>query len=338
MDQTQAYLQQLSGTTGMAFIPDAMALVGELEGYQVTIEVNGFTYYLCFSVRKDGMLPDQFLFDQLTNCSKLVKSASVQGNRLVLPLNALLRKTFEEQLVPTINSVVEILKANGYKNACAICGAEKEDVKPYEMGGRVQMACSDCVANASANPSVQTAQYSAQPGVQFDAQAAAQYNSQYGAQQQFYNQSGFQTEASQLAENTTMGAIGALLGSLVGVVVIIILGQLGYVAAISGVVMGFCTLKGYEKMAKSLSKKGVIISVVIMLIMVYVAERLDWAISFYNELKEYGYTFGECFGYLHTFLAELEATGDFMGSLGMLYLFTALGAGAVIKSVLKTVK
>lgn len=45
--------------------------------------------------------------------------------------------------------------------------------------------------------------------------------------------------------------MGALLGSLVGVVSIIIFSQLGYVAALSGVIMAVCTLKGYEMLAET---------------------------------------------------------------------------------------
>lgn len=47
-------------------------------------------------------------------------------------------------------------------------------------------------------------------------------------------------------ENVVAGVVGALLGSLLGVACIVLLGQLGYVAAVSGIVMAICTMKGYE--------------------------------------------------------------------------------------------
>ena len=55
--------------------------------------------------------------------------------------------------------------------------------------------------------------------------------------------------------------------------------QLGYVAAISGAIMAVCALKGYELLGGKLTKKGVIISVVIMIVMTYVGDRVDWAIT-----------------------------------------------------------
>ena len=58
------------------------------------------------------------------------------------------------------------------------------------------------------------------------------------------------------------GIVGALIGSLIGAVVIVIVGQLGYVAAVSGLVMAICTLKGYEMLGKKLGTPGIIISCV----------------------------------------------------------------------------
>ena len=47
-------------------------------------------------------------------------------------------------------------------------------------------------------------------------------------------------------ENVPAGIVGAFLGSLIGVACAVLIGQLGYVASISGLVMAVCALKGYE--------------------------------------------------------------------------------------------
>lgn len=52
-------------------------------------------------------------------------------------------------------------------------------------------------------------------------------------------------------ENLVGGVVGALVGSLLGVASIILLSQMGYVAALSGVIMAVCALKGYELLAAS---------------------------------------------------------------------------------------
>ena len=71
-------------------------------------------------------------------------------------------------------------------------------------------------------------------------------------------------ENEQKSENVIGGIVGALLGSLLGALAIIVISRLGYVAAISGVIMGVCTLKGYEMLGGKFSKKGVLISCIIM--------------------------------------------------------------------------
>ena len=68
----------------------------------------------------------------------------------------------------------------------------------------------------------------------------------------------------QKQEQVLPGIVGALIGSLIGAVVIVIVGQLGYVAAVSGLVMAICTLKGYEMLGKKLGTPGIIISCVLM--------------------------------------------------------------------------
>ena len=68
-------------------------------------------------------------------------------------------------------------------------------------------------------------------------------------QQLGHNQEQIQQESAGKPENVLAGVVGALLGCLLGVGCIVLLGQLGYVAALSGIVLAVCTLKGYELLA-----------------------------------------------------------------------------------------
>ena len=47
-------------------------------------------------------------------------------------------------------------------------------------------------------------------------------------------------------ENIVAGVVGAFLGTLLGVVCTVVIGQLGYVASVSGLIMAVGALKGYE--------------------------------------------------------------------------------------------
>ena len=125
-----------------------------------------------------------------------------------------------------------------------------------------------------------------------------------------------------LNENVIGGLVGAFLGSLLGVLAIVFISRLGYVAALSGIIMGVCTLRGYELLGKSLSKMGIILSTIIALVMVYVAHRIDYALY----VMEAGYNFFEAYQEIAVVIAEhSDISSEFYLNLGLLYLFTLLG-------------
>lgn len=136
--------------------------------------------------------------------------------------------------------------------------------------------------------------------------------------------------------NIIGGIIGAVLGSLIGVACIVILGMLGYVAAVSGIVMAFCTLKGFGKLGGKLTVVGIIISCVIMIGMTYFGNRLDWAIQLTQAMKEYmDYEVGifEAFQAVPTLIAELDGMREYIGSFLQQMLFVVVGAVPTIISI-----
>lgn len=133
-------------------------------------------------------------------------------------------------------------------------------------------------------------------------------------------------------ENVVLGILGALVGAVLGGASIILLSQLGYVASISGVILAFCTLKGYELLAKGLSTKGIVICVILMLVTPFAADLLDWGIAVYSQLGDYGYSFTECMLMLPEFFADGTITmGEYLKNLGMIYLFVAIGGFYILK-------
>ena len=147
---------------------------------------------------------------------------------------------------------------------------------------------------------------------------------------------GFPIKPVQKRENTATGFVGALLGSLIGAGCIILLSQLGYIASISGFVLAICTLKGYELLGGQLSTKGIIISIILMLMMPYFADRVDWAIVIAQEWADYGVTFGQAFAVVPELLADgsIEMF-DYIKNLLMIYGFALLGAFATLRNALK---
>lgn len=158
-------------------------------------------------------------------------------------------------LQESLPAFLDMLRMEGFTNGCELCGEMKETGAAYVAGNAICL-CDECYDKATQNAAAYTA------------------------------------NEKNKKENLVGGVVGALIGSLLGAASIILLSQLGYVAAISGVIMAVCALKGYELLGGKLTKKGVIISGVIMIVMTYVGDRVDWAIMIARELETdvfYGY-------------------------------------------------
>lgn len=142
------------------------------------------------------------------------------------------------------------------------------------------------------------------------------------------------TQPAGKPENVIAGTVGAIIGSAIGAAAIILLSQLGYVAAISGLVLAICTLKGYELLGGKLSTKGIIISLVLVAVVPYLADRLDWAIVIINDVP--GVSLGEAFQAVPALVEEeFIASEDYIGTLVKLYIFVALGAASTIFAAFK---
>ncbi len=134
------------------------------------------------------------------------------------------------------------------------------------------------------------------------------------------------------SENVVTGTIGALLGSLIGVAVWVLISKAGYIAGIAGLAMAICSLYGYKKLGGELSKRGAIICIIIIIGMVYFATRLSWSWDFYDGFKELGFDTS-----LMTVFKELpeiiELTGskaDFYKDLAIGYLLTLVASGGTL--------
>lgn len=129
-------------------------------------------------------------------------------------------------------------------------------------------------------------------------------------------------------ENVALGLLGAFLGSLVGAVLIIVLGRLGIVAALSGLVTSLVALKGYEKFAGGISKLGVVLTCLIIVVMVFAADWLNWALVAASELGIGVSAALEILPGLFD-LGFIDPT-EYGRYIARLYAFTALGAVPVI--------
>ena len=129
-------------------------------------------------------------------------------------------------------------------------------------------------------------------------------------------------------EKVPNGIVGAVLGALIGGIVIVLLYQLELVSTWSGVLLAFCTLKGYELLGGKLSKLGVGISVLLILLMPICAYLISMGIALSNEWQDImpGMTMFQGVQVLFELMeAEPEVKDAVITDLVQLYLFTGAG-------------
>ena len=121
------------------------------------------------------------------------------------------------------------------------------------------------------------------------------------------------------------GAVGAVIGAALGVGLWCLIGLLGRIAFIGGIAICLGSLGGYYLLGKGMSKTGLIISLVIIVLAVYLATRLNYAISLYRAFDG-EVSFGKCYSGVIKLLAAFGEKGSFYKDLIFGYLIT-IGGG-----------
>lgn len=292
--------------TGIGFAYDELTntIYGTKNGYEILIYAadQRYPYLLTISTsaRSAGVVLGK---DEIKLFKKSVAPASAltQKDSLITVVNKnnANQKKLCEDINFTIDALTAFLRERGFAPCCQTCGTSAQTVGFMLKSARLHL-CADCAAKAKSENEVKS------------------------------------QERAQKSVNIIGGIIGAVLGSLIGLACIIILGQLGYVAAISGVVMAFCTLKGFDKLGGKLTKLGIVISCIIMILMTYCGNRLDWAITLSQEMKEYlDYDISvlECFKAMSAFVSQFDLSGDYLASFAQHILFVIVGAVPTIISI-----
>ena len=142
--------------------------------------------------------------------------------------------------------------------------------------------------------------------------------------------------------NPILGILGAVLFSLIGCAVWVVIGKLGYISYIGGVAMSFTTLFGYYLFSKKFDIIGMITGIVIVLLMVLFANMIIYAWDIASA-AEYDFfdVFFNLFDIMKNFDLHLglegskSLTGEFIYNLVISYVISGISTCAIGIPMLK---
>lgn len=131
--------------------------------------------------------------------------------------------------------------------------------------------------------------------------------------------------------NMPLGLLGAFLGTLLGAVLWVVVYQIGYIVGLVGFAIAAGAIWGYQKLSGKLTKKGLIWSLVIAVIMLAAGEFVAIAWDLYQLGGAFGYTFWDCCTMVIYLLAEPDVLWPVLGELGMGYFFMFLASFGFVR-------
>lgn len=280
-------------------------IAGTCKGFYVTVNTaeNGM-YVFHISAHSDNDPGNNLLrsyVESRKSTIEQIESADVGENCVtIVSTRTFLIKKVPAHVNEAVMPIIDYLASSGYSSGCMQCGGQNAQVDCYNINGANRYLCNDCAAKIE--------------GALID------------RKQDILSQK----------SNLAMGIVGALIGSLIGCVVYFLVWQLGYIAAVAGLITAVCAFKGYEMLGGVIDRKGAIACIIVIIFAVFFANQVVWAYDIYKAFKEDGFTFFECFRVIKLVVDEAELTGQYYGNLVMAYLLTAVGCFKTVMDVFKS--
>lgn len=293
----------LAELTHLNYVNKQEALFGLYRGYNISINSINYIYYIDFPIKLTNEFEvnkiNSFLND-LTKEFKKLNYASYKPSSIQLQYNPGYKKYRNPEIILSIlNKLIDFSIMNNLVTGCSSCG-ENVEVSPFLLGATIIPCCKNC---------------------QLEIRNAISEN---------------QNNVQNANNNIVGGIVGGFIGALLGSIVWIIIYQMNYIAAIAGLAIAICCIKGYQLLGGKLNVTGVIITSIITILMVYFANHISLAIDIYSEFKMYyEITFFDALGSVPDFLSEPSIKGEFMKNLLIGYLLTFIGSASYIKKSYK---
>ena len=296
------YLYSIATDLGLQFDSEARVMYGEREGFLLVIEGTETknVFNISFSVKQgsegDLIEDGEILWNELKEQSKAINAISFDGYLTSIVVKGGMTKgKAVETLWIAIQDIVDFLLNHQFVQVNAATG-EQEPIGLYQIGDAIFLI-DDTTFRA----------YQAE--VQDTVEA-------YEARE----------------ENFLLGIIGAVIGAIIGGAVAFFVARLGYVSVLAGIALGFCTIKGYEILGKKLTKKGVLVSAILMVLTVLLVNQLDYILFL---MDEYSLPFDVSWSLFNEETFKGNFPENYFLELGKLAVFTLGGAWISVRSALE---
>ena len=237
--------QKLATELGLNYDRESGIVAGFYNGYHIAFIMQNNLRQIVVSVSNGtGQMPEKEILKQVHKENKKVLSnPSVQGYRATYSIPSAISDNGKlERSAAAAAVLTEFLKANCLRDCSELSGRPDES-SCYFVSGGLRFLTRD------------------------------EYDTERNRAQSSFN------EQNSKRGNPIAGIVGALIGSFAGLVVMVLIGQLGYVSPWTGLVMGVCVAKGYELLSGKFDTVGLVCSILIMVGMTYLGNQLDWAIT-----------------------------------------------------------
>jgi len=236
-------------------------LAGPYKGYYITIDYKPPVYIVYIHATFDN-LPGKAQFESFLKKYKLSmqylsKAEAMQHTIRLRIIEPKSKKLTPSVLNDTIEPIIRHLLSCRYVTGCINCGDNDGKIDCYEVSSFHHFLCEECVVDI---------------------------------EKEFKEK---QIELNEITSNPLTGSLGAIGGSLLGVIAWVILSANNLFACLAGIVILFLAYKGYERLGIRIDKKGFAISTAIACIMIFLGNHLSWSWAIKDAAKLAGYSKGE---------------------------------------------
>jgi len=296
-------LAKMSKEHNLAYDPKEKVMWGNYKGYKVAVKemASNGTYYINIPLNQtedyDNLELHQFI-RLLLKEKNVIKKASYNDYSLKIEMAiSQIWKKNSANLADILDRIISFARNYSYFTCCEICGVQSEP-SVYIVNGNPMCQCDDCYNNRILRVESKKAKVENKKG------------------------------------NIFTGILGALLGSLLSTALWLAVYKLGSIAAVCGILLAVCVIKGYELFGGKLNKTGIIITLAITIAMVYVSTYFTYGSSVYDYLKTKGNIsiLDALLITRHLIKQNSEIRATLYQDLIKGYLFSAMGAISVFYS------